>query len=76
MKHPLAAWREGAGLTQTALATDLGVSRWTVNSIETGRREASLALVERIVARTDRAVTADQIRPDLKRFADLSASAQ
>lgn len=40
--------RAAAGLTQAALATAVGVSRQTVNSIETGRFEPSLTLALRL----------------------------
>jgi putative transcriptional regulator len=36
--------REAAGLSQASLAEALGVSRQTVNSIETGRYDPSLPL--------------------------------
>lgn len=37
-------------LTQADLATELGVSRQTINSIETGRFEPSLSLALKIAA--------------------------
>jgi len=36
--------REAAGLSQGALGTALGVSRQTINSIETGKYDPSLPL--------------------------------
>ncbi len=36
--------RETAGLTQEQLAVKLGVSRQTINAVETGRYEPSLTL--------------------------------
>jgi len=44
VKNNIRELRQGAGLSQAALAKDLGVSRQTVNSIETGRYDPSLPL--------------------------------
>ncbi len=44
MRNDLRERRERAGLSQGALAAALGVSRQTVNSIETGRYDPSLPL--------------------------------
>ena len=44
MNNSVRALRQHAGLSQAALASDLGVSRQTVNSIETGRYAPSLPL--------------------------------
>ena len=40
--------REAAGMSQAALATQLGVSRQTINAIETGRYDPSLTLAIRL----------------------------
>lgn len=40
--------RQTAGLSQAALGTALGVSRQTINAIETGRYDPSLALAVRL----------------------------
>ena len=40
--------REQAGLSQGALATALGVSRQTINAIETGKYDPSLTLAVRL----------------------------
>lgn len=44
MRNEIRRLRESAGLSQAALGRDLGVSRQTVNSLETGRYDASLSL--------------------------------
>lgn len=50
MKNNLKEKREEKGLTQDELAQALGVSRQTINSIETGRYIASLQLALLIAA--------------------------
>lgn len=50
MKNSLKALRSGRGWSQGELAELLGVSRQTVNSIETERYEPSLSLAFRISA--------------------------
>jgi len=44
MHNTVRALRTGAGLSQAALGSAMGVSRQTINSIETGRYTPSLAL--------------------------------
>ena len=44
MKNVVRALRETNGLSQAALGSTLGVSRQTINSIETGRYLPSLPL--------------------------------
>lgn len=44
MRNDVRQLRLAAGLSQAALAQALGVSRQTVNSIETGRYDPSLPL--------------------------------
>ncbi len=44
MKNRLKVLRAEAGLSQAALADRLGVSRQTVNALETGRYDPSLPL--------------------------------
>lgn len=44
MKNEIRALREEQGLSQAALGAALGVSRQTVNSLETGRYDPSLPL--------------------------------
>jgi len=48
MNNHLKALREGRGWTQGSLADQLGVSRQTVNALETGRYDPSLPLAFRI----------------------------
>jgi len=54
----LAALRAEYRLTQAELATLAGVSRQTINSIETGRFEPSLSLALRLARLFDRPVNA------------------
>lgn len=44
MRNDVRELREGRGLSQAALGEALGVSRQTVNSIETGKYDPSLPL--------------------------------
>ena len=44
MRSAIRELRHGAGLSQEALAKALGVSRQTINAIETGRYDPSLRL--------------------------------
>ena len=44
MENDVRELREAAGLSQSALGTALGVSRQTINSIESGRYDPSLPL--------------------------------
>ena len=44
MKNDVRELREAAGLSQAALGDALGVSRQTINSIETGKYDPSLPL--------------------------------
>ena len=44
MKNDIRRRREEQGLSQAALGTALGVSRQTINSLETGRYDPSLPL--------------------------------
>lgn len=48
MNNQLKALRESRGWTQGALADQLGVSRQTINALETGRYDPSLPLAFRI----------------------------
>jgi len=44
VKNDVRDLREARGLSQAALGADLGVSRQTVNSLETGKYDPSLPL--------------------------------
>lgn len=50
MKNTIRSLRESRGLTQGALAEQLGVSRQTVNALETGRYDPSLPLAFKLSA--------------------------
>jgi len=60
-KHPLAVWRESQNppVPQHQVATLVGVSRWTINSIETGRRMAGRDLIAAIQTATNGGVGFD-----------------
>ena len=51
MKNCIEALRKGENLTQQALAAELGVSRQTVISLESGRYSPSLGLAHAIAKR-------------------------
>ena len=63
MKSRLRVLRAERGWSQQELADRLGVSRQTVNAIETGRYDPSLPLAFRI-ARTFGALVEDVFEPD------------
>ncbi|MDO5696978.1 MAG: helix-turn-helix transcriptional regulator [Dermatophilus congolensis] len=44
MRNDVRGLREDKGLSQAALGAELGVSRQTINSIETGKYDPSLPL--------------------------------
>lgn len=58
MNNTLRVLREAAGWTQGGLADRLGVSRQTVNALETGRYDPSLPLAFRIAAVFDQPIEA------------------
>ena len=60
-RHPLSIYRAGAGLSQAELAKRLGIQRWMVNSVETGRRSPSFRLAVRIMEETGGAVTPNDL---------------
>jgi putative transcriptional regulator len=53
VRNEIRRLREEAGLSQAALADSLGVSRQTVNSLETGRYDPSLPLAFTIARHFD-----------------------
>ena len=58
MKNTLRELRAERGWTQADLSEELGVSRQTVNAIETGKYDPSLPLAFRIAARFGRPIEA------------------
>lgn len=58
MKNTLRELRAERGWTQADLSGELGVSRQTVNAIETGKYDPSLPLAFRIAALFDRPIEA------------------
>jgi putative transcriptional regulator len=56
MKNRLKILRAERDLSQADLATQLGVSRQTVNAIETGKYDASLELAFQIAALFDKKI--------------------
>ena len=58
MKSTLRALREARGWTQADLAQRLGVSRQTVNAVETGKYDPSLPLAFRIARLFERPIEA------------------
>lgn len=56
MNNTIRSLRLAAGLSQVELAESLGVSRQTVNALETGKYDPSLPLAFRISATFDRRI--------------------
>jgi putative transcriptional regulator len=56
MFNEIRALRDGAGLSQGQLAAAMGVSRQTINSIETGRYTPSLPLAIQLARFFERTV--------------------
>ena len=50
MKNRIEQLRRGQGMTQQQLADSLGVSRQTINSLESGRYNPSILLAHKIAA--------------------------
>lgn len=63
MKNHLKVLRQDRGWTQGALADELGVSRQTVNALETGRYDPALPLAFRIAALFDQPLESIFIPP-------------
>lgn len=53
MENDLKVWRARRDLTQKELADEVGVSRQTINAIEVGRYDPSLALAFELAAYFD-----------------------
>jgi DNA-binding XRE family transcriptional regulator len=62
-KHPLTEFRERQNLLQVDVARAVGVSRWTITSIETRRRIPSASLIARLVRLSNGALRADDFIP-------------
>ncbi len=73
MRNRLRELREDRGWTQGALADRLGVSRQTVNALETGRYDPSLPLAFRIARLFAEPIEAVFL-PDLPEEADVPAA--
>jgi putative transcriptional regulator len=56
MKNEVRELRQAAGLSQAVLGAALGVSRQTINAIETGRYDPSLTLAINLARYFDRTV--------------------
>ena len=56
MKSDVRELRAAAGLSQASLGDALGVSRQTINAIETGRYDPSLTLAVRLARHFNRTV--------------------
>jgi putative transcriptional regulator len=56
MRNDIRVLREGEGLTQAQLAARVGVSRQTINAIETGRYNPTLPLAMRLARLMQRPV--------------------
>lgn len=57
--HPLKRFRTARGLSMQALGDAVGVSKQTISRIESGEDDPSLALIRRIVAFADGALSAN-----------------
>lgn len=66
MDNTLKVWRAKRDLTQQELATEVDVSRQTINAIERGRYDPSLELAFKLAAYFDCQIT-DIFDPDLDR---------
>lgn len=64
--HPLKNYREQLGLTQDALAKELGVSSITVSRWETGARKIDQDLLPHVSGKTG--IAPEELRPDLARL--------
>ncbi|MDQ5979573.1 MAG: helix-turn-helix protein [Verrucomicrobiota bacterium] len=62
-KHPLAAYRKSTGITQKALAGELGVAEMTVSRWETGERKIGVKNLADVAKLTG--IPKRELRPDL-----------
>lgn len=62
-RHPLSVYREQNSVTQHEIAAAVGVTRWTINRIELGDRQPSIALARKLVTLTG--IPLSQLRPDI-----------
>lgn len=62
-KHPLAIWREAQTppVSQAEFAKAIGVTRWAVNSLETGRRKPSIGMIKAVGAATGGAIGFEEL---------------
>jgi putative transcriptional regulator len=74
VRNDLRALREDRGWTQAAVADRLGVSRQTVNALETGRYDPSLPLAFRLARLFDRPLE-QLFHPDEDDLAPTTAAA-
>lgn len=69
--HPLRRYREDRGLTQDALAKELGVTSVSVSRWETGARKIDDDLLPRVSEKTG--ITKALLRPDLAALLEQGA---
>jgi transcriptional regulator with XRE-family HTH domain len=72
--HPLRAYRDRYGLTQSALAKSLGVSSITISRWETGARKIDDELLALVAQKTG--IPRGALRPDLAALLQPSAPGQ
>lgn len=60
----LIAARVASNLSQDDLAKLCGVTRWTINRIEKGKRDPSLSLMFRMIRATNGKISLDDFLPD------------
>lgn len=70
-EHALTIWRnkQNPAVTQEALGEALGVSRWWINRLETGKKQPSFDLAIKLERRTKGAVTAKDFASEQAREA-------
>lgn len=64
-EHPLTAWRERHGISQSELARRLGKNRTYMSRVELGQRQIGHDLLPRVCRLTG--IKPDVLRPDLAR---------